>query len=108
VAIYRLLQGQAFDPEAVECLAAAYEAALKLLRISNTDDPITETIAQRIIEIAQTGVRDSAKLCAAALKGFDVLGGTPAYGCNIARRCEVAIGALASTACACAAASAAE
>ena len=72
VAIYRLLQGQAFDPEAVECLTAAYEAALKLLRISNTDDPITETIAQRIIEIAQTGVRDPAKLCAAALKGFDV------------------------------------
>jgi hypothetical protein len=72
VAIYRLLQGQAFDPEAVECLTAAYEAALKLLRISNTDDPITETVAQRIIEIAQTGVRDPAKLCAAALKGFDV------------------------------------
>jgi hypothetical protein len=72
MAIYRLLQGQAFDPEAVECLTAAYEAALKLLRISNTDDPITETIAQRIIEIAQTGVRDPAKLCAAAFKGFDV------------------------------------
>ena len=68
MAIYRLLQRQAFDPEAVECLTAAYEAALKLLRISNTDDPITETIAQRIIEIAQTGVRDPAKLCAAALK----------------------------------------
>jgi hypothetical protein len=72
VAIYRLLQRQAFDPEAVACLTAAYEAALKLLRITNTDDPITETIAQRIIEIAQTGVRDPAKLCAAALKGFDV------------------------------------
>jgi hypothetical protein len=72
VAIYRLLQRQAFDPEAVECLTAAYEAALKLLRISNRDDPITETIAQRIIEIAQTGVRDPAKLCAAALEGFDV------------------------------------
>ena len=53
-------------------VAAAYEAALKLLRISNTDDPINETIAQRIIEIAQAGVRDPAKLCAAALKGFDV------------------------------------
>ena len=26
MAIYRLLQGQAFNPEAVECLAAAYEA----------------------------------------------------------------------------------
>ena len=70
--IYRLSERQAFDPETVECLAAAYEAALKLLRISDRDEPITETIAQRIIEIAQTGVRDPAKLCAAALKGFDV------------------------------------
>ena len=64
--IYRLSERQAFDPETVERLAAAYEAALKLLRISNTDDPITEIIAQR--EIAQSGVRDPAKLCAAALK----------------------------------------
>jgi hypothetical protein len=71
VTIYRLSERQAFDPETVERLAAAYEAALKLLRISNTD-PIAETIAQRIIDIAQTGVHDPAKLCAAALKGFDV------------------------------------
>ena len=70
--IYRLSKRQAFDPETVEILAAAYEAALKLLRISNTDNAINETIAQRIIDIAQKGVRDPAKLCAAALKGFDV------------------------------------
>ena len=72
MAIYRLLQRQTFDPEAVRGLSAAYEAALKLLKISNTDDPITEIIAQRIIETAQTGVRHPAKLCAAALKGFDL------------------------------------
>jgi len=72
VTIYRLSERQAFDPETVEILASAYEAALKLLRISNTDNPINETIAQRIIDIAQKGVRDPAKLCAAALKGFDV------------------------------------
>jgi hypothetical protein len=68
VTIYRLSERQAFDPETVECLAAAYEAALKLLRISNTDDPINQTIAQRIIDIAQSGVRDPAKLCAAGSK----------------------------------------
>jgi hypothetical protein len=72
VAIYRLLQRQAFDREAVECLTTAYEAALKVLKLSKGDDPITEIIAKRIIEIAQTGVRDPAKLCAAALKDFDV------------------------------------
>ena len=72
MAIYRLLQGQAFSPEAVERLSTAYEAALKVLRLTNRDDPITEIIAKRIIQIAQTGVHDPAKLCAAALKGFNV------------------------------------
>ena len=61
-----------FHPEAVERLTTAYEAALKVMRLTNRDDPITQIIAQRIIEIAQTGVHDPAKLCAAALKDFDV------------------------------------
>lgn len=72
MAIYRLLQEQAFAPEDVENLTAAYEAALKALRLSNRTDPITEIVAKRIIEIAQTGVRDPTALCAAALKEFNV------------------------------------
>jgi hypothetical protein len=71
VAIYRLLQAQAFGPEDIESLTAAYEAALKALGLANRTDPITELVAKRIIEIAQTGVLDPTKLCAAALKEFD-------------------------------------
>jgi hypothetical protein len=72
VAIYRLLQNRAFEPEDIERLTVAYEAALRMLRLANRGDPITELVAERIIEIAQTGVRDPAKLCAAALRDFDV------------------------------------
>ena len=72
MAIYRLLQNQAFDPDDIERMTVAYEAALQVLRLANRSDPLTEIVAERIIEIAQTGVRDPAKLCAAALKDFDI------------------------------------
>jgi hypothetical protein len=72
VAIYRLLQNQAFEPDDIERMTVAYEAALKVLRLANRSDPITEIVAERIIAIAQTGMRDPAKLCAAALKDFDI------------------------------------
>jgi hypothetical protein len=45
---------------ATERVTTAYEAALKVLKLSKGDDPIAEIIAKRIIEIAQTGVRDPA------------------------------------------------
>jgi len=72
VAIYRLLQNRAFEPEDIERMSVAYEAALQVLRLANRSDPITQIVAERIIEIAQTGVRDPEKLCAAALKDFDI------------------------------------
>ncbi|HTH34660.1 MAG TPA: hypothetical protein VL976_09830 [Xanthobacteraceae bacterium] len=72
MAIYRLLQNQAFEPDDIEGMTVAYEAALKVLRLANRSDPITEIVAERIIAIAQTGMRDPAKLRAAELKDFDI------------------------------------
>jgi hypothetical protein len=66
-----MLQGSAFAPEDVDRLTAAYEAALKALRLSNRADPVTEIVAKRIIEIAQTGVRDPAMICAAVLQDIE-------------------------------------
>ena len=55
MAIYRLLQKSVFGPDDIERLATAYESALRLLELNDRDDPITEIIARRIIEAAQTG-----------------------------------------------------
>ena len=68
MAIYRLLQNQAFEPDDIEGMTVAYEAALKVLRLANRSDPITHIVAERIIEIAQTGVRDSRELASIAIK----------------------------------------
>jgi hypothetical protein len=72
MAIYRLLQVSVFGPEDIENLSAAYEDALRILELSNRADPVTETIAKRIIEAAQTGIRDRVKLCMLAIKDLRV------------------------------------
>ena len=72
VTIYRLLQKSVFGPDDIERLATAYESALRILELNDRDDPITEIIARRIIEAAQTGLRDPDSLCATAIKDFRV------------------------------------
>jgi hypothetical protein len=69
MAIYRLLQQSAFEPEDIRRMTDAYELALILLHLEDRrDDPQTETVAQYIIEIAQTGEKDANLICARALQ----------------------------------------
>jgi len=56
--IYPLLQKAAFEPEDIKRLVAAYEEALRVLQLSDRDDPITQIIGERIIKAAQTGIRE--------------------------------------------------
>src|SRR4051812_22748489 len=58
--IYRMLQAEAFDPEAVEMLSQCYEAILKDLGLASRTDPITALVAERVIEFAKSGERDPA------------------------------------------------
>jgi hypothetical protein len=69
VAIYRLLQNSAFGPDDIKRMASAYERGLVLMHLKR-DDPLTETLAQHIVEIAQTGEKDPEVICGLALKRF--------------------------------------
>ena len=62
MALYRRLAGAAFDDRAVRAMAVAYEAVLLDLRLIDRDDPLTEIIANKIIECAATGERDADRL----------------------------------------------
>ncbi len=73
MAIYRLLQHSAFLPEDIEPIVAAYEDCLRILKLTNRSDPLTEIIAKAIFKIAQTGVRDPVQLRNLALEQI----GTP-------------------------------
>jgi hypothetical protein len=68
LAIYRMLQGGAFDDRAVKAMGMAYEAALRELRLSDRNDPRTDVIARKIIACAQGGELDPARLCELALE----------------------------------------
>ena len=46
------LAGQAFDPEAIENMSAAFVAACDALRLKVGDDPATRFVAEKVIEFA--------------------------------------------------------
>ena len=68
MAIYRIFRERVFEPEAVICMARAYEGALVALRLTDRQDPFTEIVAKKIIEIAETGERDPDRLRERALE----------------------------------------
>jgi DNA-binding NtrC family response regulator len=75
MAIYKILQNMAFDPERTDALVKAYEDSLRVLQLRDRSDPVTKLIAKTLIDLAQAGERDPDRLRAHALA---VLGITPA------------------------------
>ena len=74
MAIYRLIRESVFAPEAIERMATAYEHALKVLQLSDRNDPISELVARKIIEIAEVGELDPDRLCQRALAALKSIG----------------------------------
>jgi hypothetical protein len=67
VAIYRLLSGSTFDPDAIAAMTRAYERVCIALEIVHRNDPLPEMIAKKIIERAKAGELDVVRLCEAVL-----------------------------------------
>jgi hypothetical protein len=69
---HRLIQGSAFEPETIQLLSEAYEAAVLLV---GSDQPVIvlETIAKQILDIAARGERDPKKMVEFAIRGIDQL-----------------------------------
>jgi hypothetical protein len=72
MAIYRLLQNLPMGPEEIRRMVAAHEQTLRALHLEDRNDPVTEIIAKKIIEIAQTGVKDPAQISQLAMKDLGV------------------------------------
>jgi hypothetical protein len=60
--INRIVKEAAFDPEEVQAIVAAYEAALARLGLKDRSDPAAEMVARKIVEIARGGERDPERL----------------------------------------------
>ena len=72
MAIYRILQNSPLGPEEIAMLTDAYERTLRAFGLVDRNDPITELIAKKIIELAQRGVREARQLSALAVKELNV------------------------------------
>jgi hypothetical protein len=68
--LIRLLQNSAFEPDRIEIMSAAFQQACRELGLADAKDPLREMVARKIIECAQTGERDQARLCDCALKAL--------------------------------------
>jgi hypothetical protein len=58
VPITPFLRGQAFDPELVEAMGAAFSRTCDALGLTERTDPITAVVAEKILELAERGLRN--------------------------------------------------
>ena len=70
--IYRLLENMPMGPEEISRLTTAYEQALRAIGIVDRGDPLAELLAGKIIEVAQTGIREPADISAQAIKEIGI------------------------------------
>ena len=66
MAIYRLLQKLPLGPDEIAVLT--YDRTLRSLALVDRNDPTTEIVAKKIIELGQRGVRDAQQLAELAIK----------------------------------------
>jgi hypothetical protein len=57
-----LLEGEVFGPEDITAISAAFEDALKELRLIDRKDPVVLLVAKTTIELAKMGERDPKRL----------------------------------------------
>jgi hypothetical protein len=56
------LKGGVFQPQQIEAMTTAFEAVCRTLQLVDCDDPLTEIVARRVIDVARTGERDPDRL----------------------------------------------
>ena len=69
--IYPLLKSQgSFEPEEVAMLGNIFEDVLRTLGLVDRQDPVTEMVATKLVEVAKAGVRDPIRLKALTIQAF--------------------------------------
>ena len=65
-----LVEGSAFDPGAISAMSVVFDSVCAELGLRDKDDPATRLVASKIIELAQSGVLDAARLRSMTRKEF--------------------------------------
>jgi hypothetical protein len=64
------LAGKTFDPETISEMSDALKSVCKALSLKMIDDAATRVVAQKIIEMAQSGVSGADNLHSLAIQEF--------------------------------------
>ena len=72
MAIYKLIQNTPLGPEEIQRLVAAYRETLRALGLRERDDAMTQMVARKVFEIAQTGIEDPAEISKLAIKELGI------------------------------------
>ena len=64
----RFLAKSILETDQIERLNKAYTFALRSPDLADRNDPITEIVAKKIIEVATSGIRDPGEICELALR----------------------------------------
>jgi hypothetical protein len=67
--INRLLAGSSLRPEEIRLLNDAYKRALRALHLVDRNDPLTEIVAKKIVEVSKAGNSDPAQIFQACGQG---------------------------------------
>jgi hypothetical protein len=60
------------DPEHIEAMRAAFHRVCDVLQLNcDADDPMTEIVVMKIVELAKAGELDPERLCIAVMAGLD-------------------------------------
>jgi hypothetical protein len=70
--ISAFLEGHQFEPETIRLMGLGFEMTMVGLRLADRDDVSKETVARKIIALAQAGERDPERMCESVLKEFRV------------------------------------
>jgi hypothetical protein len=66
--INRLLRSSKLDPDKVELLNRAFDLALRSLGLVDRNDPMTELVAEKVIEVHELGVNDPTEIADIAVR----------------------------------------
>jgi hypothetical protein len=77
VPIYRLIQKGVFAPDEVAMMGDVFEDVLKTLGLVDREDPATQLVAHKVIELVQSGERDPARVKKLTLEALNGNGPTP-------------------------------
>ncbi|MBR0773441.1 hypothetical protein JQ625_01220 [Bradyrhizobium diazoefficiens] len=69
--VFRLLGSSSASPEEIKQLGIAYRKTLHGLCLVDRNDPVSEMVARRVIEIAGTGIRDPKQISRIAIGQCD-------------------------------------